>query len=154
GRVLVVGGASGSSVISGSSTAQTLDPTSGNWANVATPATPRQGHTARLQANSGEVMIVGGTGSSGSALNTVELWTPPVASSPASAGTWATTAPLSTARSGHTLTQLANSKLVAVGGTTGSGVLSSAEVFDADSEYPAISAYHQAGTCRVGLIPS
>ncbi|MBX0328115.1 hypothetical protein K2Z83_10540 [Oscillochloris sp. ZM17-4] len=96
-----------------------IDPTWGTITN--TLASARTDHTATLLA-SGQVLVVGGSGSSGY-LSSAELYDP-------ATGNWSATGSLATARRRHTATLLASGQVLVVGGSDGSGYLSSAEVYD------------------------
>jgi hypothetical protein len=96
--------------------------------------TGRSGHTSTLLL-SGQVLVVGGQNSGGTALASAELYDPATCSFTNLA------AALSTARAGHTATRLSDGRVLIVGGTsTGApaGALADAEIFD-----PATGAFTQ-----------
>lgn len=96
------------------------------WSATGNLASARYTHTSTLLQN-GKVLVVGGTGTSFSALNSAEIFDP-------SSNTWSAAANLSVARSGHTATLLASGKVLVVGGSNNTGNLSSAEIYDPASD--------------------
>jgi WD40 repeat protein len=122
GKVLVVGGNSGSGTFLAS--AELFDPATGTFAPTAgPPAAARGSHTGTLLP-SGKVLIVGGGNNSGS-LATAELYDP-------ATGTFApTTGALGTSRYWHAATLLPSGKVLVAGGfNSGSAWIASAELFD------------------------
>ncbi len=134
-KVLIAAGlnASGGRV----STAELYDGTF--TATSATMTSARSDHTAMLLSN-GKVLITGGfSGSAG--LNTAELYDP---ASGASGTFTATSAPMTSARSRHSATLLANGKVLIAGGLDGSAILNTAELYDtglgfSDARRPVVS---------------
>ncbi|HEX8698327.1 MAG TPA: kelch repeat-containing protein [Myxococcaceae bacterium] len=100
------------------------DLASGTWSTAGTMPTARYEHTATLLPN-GKVLFAGGyTNGSGSASTAVaELYDP-------ASGTWSATAPMATARGGHTATLLSNGKVLVTGGYRGGTHFASAEMYD------------------------
>lgn len=128
GRVLVVGGADGTSVARAQ--AALFDPAAGTWTATAALQTPRRLHTATLL-DDGKVLVTGGTGGSSPlspALASAELYDPVT-------GAWTPAASMGQARAGHSAVLLDNRKVLVAGGTTvrsGDSVraLASAELYD------------------------
>ena len=116
GKVLVVGGYSGSNLAS----AELYDPATGIWSATGSLGAMRRGHTATLLPD-GQVLVAGGIGASGY-LDSAELYDP-------TTGTWSATGPLGTVRSYATATLLANGQVLVAGGSAG-GPLASAELYD------------------------
>lgn len=116
GQVLVSGGYG-----SGASTnSEIYDPAVGTWGNVSQMDFPHAAHTATLLPN-GKVLVAGGYAS-----KSAELYDPAI-------GTWTATGPMKNAHQYHTATLLANGKVLVAGGaggTTGSIVTNSAEIYD------------------------
>ena len=102
---------------------------------VASLHTPRSAHTATTL-RSGQVLIVGGMTSGGSALSSVELFDPGTNSSQELSD-------LSERRTGHTATLLADGRVLIAGGYDGE-YLASLEVFD-----PATRRFGPAGSLMV-----
>jgi hypothetical protein len=130
GKVLVAGGSFEYSTAR-LATAELYDPDAGTFALTGPLATGRADHTATLLPEllpAGKVLVAGGNGSIGSlngvSLSTVELYDP-------IAGTFAPTASLATARSGHSASRLQSGKVVITGGTGSGGALASTESYAA-----------------------
>jgi large repetitive protein len=87
--------------------AEIYDPTTATWAISASLNRPREAHTATLLPN-GEVLLVGGYGSSG-ALYDAELYEPVI-------GAWITTGTLTNQSDYHTATLLPSGKVLVTGG--------------------------------------
>jgi WD40 repeat protein len=109
GKVLVAAGTTSSP------RAEVYDPITGTWTAAGNMTVSRTWHTATLLPN-GKVLVAGGNSP------TAELYDP-------ATGTWAATSSLITGRYFHTATLLPNGKVLVAGGS-GSGLLSSAEVYD------------------------
>jgi len=92
-----------------------------NFTSAGPLNTARWGHTVTLL-NNGQVLVVGGNGSSG-VLSSAELYNP-------ATGTWTATGSLTTARVNHTATLLPSGQVLVAGGNGSSGVLSSAELYN------------------------
>ena len=128
GKVLIAGGSSGFSVLG---SAELYDPaggTNGTFTAVTVNMTaPRTSHTATLLAN-GQVLIAGGSSTSGAILNTAELYDPNGGTN----GTFAAAGGvMNVSRSGGSATLLSNGKVLIAGGTTtGGGYLNAAELYD------------------------
>ncbi|MFD9789819.1 kelch repeat-containing protein [Streptomyces sp. NPDC059070] len=125
GKVLVVGGTSGSSPLSASLTSVELyDPADGSWKTVAGLREARRGHHAVLLSTR-KVLVTGGlttrSGDSAKALATAEIYDP-------DADTWtATKQPMTDARTGHCAVALKGGQVLVAGGTapvSGSGTAS------------------------------
>jgi hypothetical protein len=101
GRVLVIGGASGSP------RAEVYAPALGTWSPVAAPSAARRFPVAVLLP-SGQVLVAGGADTA--ALSSAEVYNPVT-------NTWSPTPGMSTARWEHTLTLLQNGHVLAVGGS-------------------------------------
>ncbi|HEV8550413.1 MAG TPA: kelch repeat-containing protein [Polyangiaceae bacterium] len=98
-----------------------LDPA---WNSAGNLADPRAGAEAVVLRN-GRVLVAGGRGKDGSALDTAELYNP-------STRSWATTSSLGSARADYTLTLRPNGQALAAGGRDRNGdVLGSSETYDA-----------------------
>jgi galactose oxidase-like protein len=92
---------------------------SGTWTKTGSMTTPRLEQTATLLAN-GQVLVVGGSGSS------AELYNP-------AAGKWTATGSMSTARIGYTATPLPDGRVLVAGGAELANqtvILSSAELYN------------------------
>jgi hypothetical protein len=157
GKVLVAGGGT---TVEGSvtlSSSETYDPDTGLWSATGSMGTARQGATLTLLPD-GKVLTAGGWGGAASlSLSSAELydpdsglWTPTgsmgavryrTSATPLgnvdsaelydpSTETWSATVSMSTARATHTATQLPDNKVLVAGGTGGSGIQVSAELFD------------------------
>jgi hypothetical protein len=152
GKVLVAGGYTPNFVSVGGNTfyasptslnsAELYDPATGTWTIGASLNTTRDSHTATLLPN-GKVLVAAGayytsdgnTPNDGNTpcplthtcsyngLNAAELYD-------VATGTWSTTASLNTPRSGHTATRLPGGKVLVAGGSNGTDVLSSVELYD------------------------
>jgi len=123
GKVLVTGGtntASGTTVVG---PAEVYDPASGNFSVSGSMVTPRESHNATLL-STGQVLITGGSDSSGTPLASAELYDPV-------SGTFTPTGSTSINRTGASAALLTNGKVLIAGGTTTGGTyLASAEVYD------------------------
>ena len=123
GKVMVSGGLGTSSVILGS--AELYDPKTGLWTSAGSLSVARLGHTATLL-SSGKVLVTGGCLDDLCATTTgvSELYDP-------TSNTWSTTGTLNTARYFHTAVALKTGKVLAIGGSIGSGATTtSCELYD------------------------
>lgn len=82
----------------------------GSWAATGRMSEARVAHTATLLTSSGRVLVTGGIGPSG-ALRSVERWDP-------STGKWIPLAPMRSARSDHTATELGDGRVLVTGGAS------------------------------------
>ena len=101
------------------------DPAGQTWSETGFLNTARYKHTATLLAN-GQVLVAGGAPGTGNtdSLSSAELYDP-------ASHTWNETRRLNNARNSHTATLLTNGQVLAVGGFGTSGMLSSAELYNA-----------------------
>lgn len=124
GTVLAAGGALAAVAQTGS---EVYTPSAATWAAVASLNNARYAHTATLLLT-GKVLVTGGQGTA-AVLASSEIYDPALNTWTASSS--AATGNLITARFGHTATELANGKVLIVGGqASGGGYLGSAELFD------------------------
>ncbi len=127
GKVLVAGGAGGGG--KGLASAELYDPANGSWSPTGSMSTARSSHTATpvgdeiSGSSERRVVVTGGTGSSGDALASAEIYDP-------QAGTWNGTGSLGAARASHSAALVSDGKVVVAGGEGSGQGLSSAEVFD------------------------
>ena len=104
------------------SSTELYDSVNGTWSATGSLAIARIYHTATLLLN-GMVLVAGGLGATGFALDSAELYDP-------ATGTWAATGSL-TARFGHTATLLLDGKVLVAGGQGSNFIgLTSAELYD------------------------
>ncbi|MEO6059490.1 MAG: kelch repeat-containing protein [Candidatus Limnocylindria bacterium] len=127
GKVLVAGGHDPGEAFA---SAELYDSSSGTWSAIGSLTTARTGHTATLLAD-GTVLVAGGNISAelGAPLASAELYDP-------STGSWSATGSMTTTRSGHTATLLADGTVLVAGGQGPSpsfDVLASAELYDPSS---------------------
>lgn len=125
GKVLVVGGNSGSFNSNTLDSAELYDPVNGTWSVTGSLKQSRSYHTATLLPN-GLVLVAGGEVVSGQSFvltRTAELYDP-------GAGEWRSTGDLNTGRDLHTATLLQNGNVLVAGGI-GFENLDSAELYDA-----------------------
>ncbi|MBS0589143.1 MAG: hypothetical protein JSR65_00720, partial [Proteobacteria bacterium] len=132
GKVLVAGGRSDlpsqqhytPPVLLGS--AEIYDPNANTWSAASSLSVARAQHSATLLP-SGRVLIVGGTGASGSALVSAEQYDP-------ASNTWSGAGGLIDARSGHSATLSPSGQVLVAGGSQNNGTyLTSAELYDPSS---------------------
>jgi hypothetical protein len=121
GKVLIVGGQSGSNASSALSTAELYDPQSNAFSATGGMSTARALHTATVLIG-GKVLVCGGLNGSG-ALRSCETYDP-------STGLFASAGQMVSARQGHTATQLDSGKVLIAGGSDNNGVVGPAELFD------------------------
>jgi N-acetylneuraminic acid mutarotase len=125
GMVLVAGGNGLGPTLN---SAEIYDPVAGTWTLTGTMTTTRMAHTATLLPN-GTVLVAGGSsaGTVDSVLASAEIYDP-------SAGTWAATGTMTTARMYHTVTLLQNGTVLAAAGLNLAGAsaisLANAEIYD------------------------
>ncbi|HLJ79792.1 MAG TPA: kelch repeat-containing protein, partial [Acidobacteriaceae bacterium] len=124
GRLLIIGGNSAS----GSLASVDIVDTAGNIMAGPPMNVARSQHTATVLQD-GRVLVVGGVDVSGNPIGTAEIFDPAINAS--QANPWTSTGPLVQARSGHTATLLNNSTVLISGGSSGSQVLNTLEVFNA-----------------------
>lgn len=121
GKVLAVGGFSGSSYLASS---ELYDPATATWSATGSMGTTRSDHTLTRLAD-GRVLVTGGV--NGTLLGSCEIYDP-------ATGTWAATGSLITARYYHNATLLADGRVLVTGGISSSDLaasgLVSSEVFD------------------------
>ena len=133
GKVLLVGGNSGSATIAA---VYLFDPTPSAFSTLASLSGPREGHTATSLAN-GKILVTGGKNGS-TTLATAVVFDP--SSGP---GSWSSAGTMTSPRQGHTATLLpagivANGLLLIAGGSSnGTNTLSSAELFSGTSTWTA-----------------
>ena len=122
GKLLVAGGANGSSYLA---SAEQYDPGTNTWSAAGSLTTARWVHTATLLP-SGKVLVAGGGGvgpKGNSNLASAELYDP-------GSNTWSAAGSLANARAGHTATLLPNGKVLVAGGGGSGGSLVSAKLYD------------------------
>ena len=119
GRVLVVGGRSGSDV-TGTAEIYTPNAAGGSWSDTSSLFEPRMHHTATLL-HDGRVLVAGGSGNWWPAHE--EIWDP-------ASGQWTQTGRLLQQRDHHAASILPDGTVLVTGGFGVSSVLSSTERFD------------------------
>ena len=123
GKVLVTGGRDGLFAVTAS--AQLYDPATNTWSAAPDMSTARLQHTATPLAN-GKVLVAGGRNTGGSSDDpgaSAELYDP-------ATNTWSAAPDMSSARTFHTATPLANGKVLVTGGYDGFAVSTSAQLYD------------------------
>ena len=126
GEVLVVGGHTGAGI---AASAELYYPSSNtNWSDVASMNEPREYHTATRLAD-GRVLVIGG-------YNEVNgyNWLASAEIYDRTTNSWTTVTPMSSGRSGHTATLLADGRVLVVGGNNSGSVLRTAEIYDPASD--------------------
>jgi uncharacterized delta-60 repeat protein len=118
GRVLAAGG---TGAASSAGSAERYDPATGAWAPTAGLGARALHTEARLAG--GRVLLAAGVNFVGLPSRSAALFDP-------SSGTWSTTGSLATPRILHTMTVLADGRVLVVGGTYGKGWLRGAEVYE------------------------
>ena len=96
----------------------------GSWSQTASLTTARTGHTATVIPD-GRVLVAGGAGADGNALDSLELFNPET-------GTFAPAGILSTARTEHAAAVAGATKVLVAGGRSANAVSSTADVIDLD----------------------
>jgi invasion protein IalB len=133
GKVLVAGGGEPvqNNMLTGLSTCELYDPSTGVWTATGSLAVARLLHTATLLPN-GKVLVAGGADVSNT-LTDCEIYDP-------STGLWTETGNLASGRAFHTATLLQSGKVLAAAGLSAFqntvGVLSSAEIFGSSNTVP------------------
>jgi hypothetical protein len=125
GRVLMVGGWNGYEYTAG---AELYDPSSGTWSATGSLATGRGYHGMSLLFDH-QVLAVGGStlvGNKAVATDSAELFDP-------TTGNWSSAGSLAAGRIYPTATLLVSGKVLIAGGHSGSGTLSSAELYEPPS---------------------
>ncbi len=133
GKVLVAGGIADNTEQVELASAELFDPSTGKWSPTGRMTTPRARHTATLLAN-GKVLVAGGfcdpNGTQGcaavepnGAMAVAEIYDPRT-------GKWTATGTMTTERSLHTATLLADGKVLVVGAEHRDGIFASTELYD------------------------
>jgi len=107
GRVMVVGGATGSSSNDATASVVIFDPKTGAW-SAATSMLQARAYPMAVTLADGSVLVAGGS-RNGQPLDTAEVYNP-------TSGTWLTTGRLNLPRTQGTLTLLADGRVLAAGG--------------------------------------
>ncbi|MBL0141429.1 MAG: VCBS repeat-containing protein [Betaproteobacteria bacterium] len=139
GRVLVAGGANGTTVAAQLSSAELYDPATGSWSPAGNMTAARSGHTATLLgpglapargnqgSGSGQVLAAGGvvrSGASSTYLATTETYDP-------ATNSWTAAGPMIAARTGHTASIVGlGGDVIVVGGRNAGGKLNGVERFN------------------------
>src|SRR5436190_8999565 len=122
GRLLITGGGTAGSCPGGSGASAEIFDASGNFSAAACMSFARSKHTATVLQD-GRVVVVGGVGGGGTAIDSAELYDPV-------ANTWTVTGSLKAARSGHTASLLVDGTVLIAGGDNAGVAQNSLEVFD------------------------
>jgi uncharacterized repeat protein (TIGR01451 family) len=125
GRVLAAGGVSSKSECSLNVTAETYDPTTGQWSLTRRlPSPVGTGHAA-IRMQDGRVLVTGGGDRCGAVFNTAQIFNP-------TSNQWSTTASMNVARQFHTIALLPDGRVLVAGGITSSShsAVPSAEIYD------------------------
>lgn len=142
GRLLVMGGSMRPTptTVAYSSTAERYTPSSNSWASAAAMNYPRHWFTT-VKLSDGRVLVAGGGGYSGGAVNTAEVFNPATGTT----GAWTATAnTMSTYRGNFSGVLLSNGRVLVAGGQWSSTFHSTAEVYD-----PATNQWQSAGAMSV-----
>jgi hypothetical protein len=138
GKVLVAGGLGSHAAASVLAGAEIYDPATNRFTAAAHPmAAARYAHAAVLLPG-GKVLVAGGYGAGGGALDGAELFDP-------AAGAFTATGPMTAARYSHSATLLPGGEVLVAGGY-GAGFLASAELYDPAAG--AFAATHALGASR------
>jgi hypothetical protein len=145
GRILVAGGAPQPDDTSAIASAEIYDPTTGTWSATGGMVTPRVSHTATLLRN-GTVLVAGGFCPGSYIKGCPTLGDPDGAIDPSGAislaeiydpstGKWTATGSMTTPRSHHTATLLADGRVLVAGAEHGmpDAILDSVELYDPDT---------------------
>ena len=119
GSVLVAGGVDNNRNVLAS--AELYSPTANAWSPAGTMAVARDQQSATLL-NNGDVLVAGGQNTA--YVKSTELYDP-------AQNSWSPGATLIAARADHTATLLPNGQVLLAGGVNSTGILSSAEIYDA-----------------------
>ncbi|MGH7781142.1 MAG: Kelch repeat-containing protein [Candidatus Binataceae bacterium] len=125
GRVLICGGTVNANIGGVLTSAEIFDPATRKFSATGSMTVARMGHTATVL-HDGRVLIVGGQRNIGrrTSLASAELYDP-------ATGAFTATAPMTTAREGHTATLLRDGRVLVAGGSpNGTVTTSSAEIYD------------------------
>lgn len=141
GRVLVAGGGNRCGAVFNS--AEIYDPATGTWSPTANMTTPREFHDAVALAD-GRVMLVGGVGPCCSfpALGSADIYDP-------ATGTWTATGSMAFTRIHPSLATLADGRVMATGGYSGSGFGSVPNGPDVEIWDPASGTWSPTGSLSV-----
>lgn len=119
GRVLVVGGSSGTQVLA---TAESYNPATGLWSPAGSMSHARSYPTATTLRD-GRVLVLGGLDASGTTRATADLFDPVT-------NQWTAAEPMPTARAAHSATLLANGKVLVAGGSIGPNSVATCVLYD------------------------
>src|SRR5947207_5431822 len=119
GHMLITGGKTDGGV---SASAERFSPTSGAFLSTPSMLQARANHTSTLLDN-GRVLVAGGVGADGQAVNAAEIYDPVT-------NGWTAAAPMYRARAGHTATPLFDGRVVLAGGDDAGAPIDSLELFD------------------------
>jgi len=117
-QVLVVGGISGTSIVSST---EIYNANTNQWQNSTNMSTGRQDHIA-ARLNDGRVLIAGGTGNGGD-LSSAEIFDPSNAS-------WTNVASMSIPRTAALVTKLSNGNILVSSGFNNGSALATAEIYN------------------------
>jgi Kelch motif len=145
GRVLIAGGVADNREEVALASAEIYDPTTGSWSATGSMQTPRSQHTATLLPD-GKVLVAGGYCPGRNIKGCPVLGAPEDAIDPDGAislaelydphsGQWIATGSMTTQRSNHTATLLANGEVLVAGAEHGmpDAILDSAELYDPET---------------------